>query len=76
MDPQAALTKLLAALHNVERDEVLEALESLQGWVERGGAIPHIWPLREVVVDLELHASKQGPGPDKRLAEFKAFIGH
>lgn len=44
MDPQANLNQILAELSSSDpdRDRVVELLESLAGWIERGGFLPTV----------------------------------
>jgi hypothetical protein len=40
MDPTAALTELLDALRNSDRETAFERLEALYDWLSKGGALP------------------------------------
>jgi hypothetical protein len=42
MDPTAALQRFLDACLDDDRDEALEALDDLSGWIRRGGFLPQI----------------------------------
>lgn len=42
MDPTAALRRILEACLDDDRDEVLDAMQDLAGWIEKGGFLPQI----------------------------------
>lgn len=42
MDPNKALSNLFTALARGEREDALDALEALEGWISKGGFMPQV----------------------------------
>ena len=69
MDPNACIDRINLALADQNWDEVLEACEDLNGWLEGGGFSPN----KQIDQDLAAEHEMTDPDDDDKAAAYAAL---